>query len=123
MVGAKTKTMEKDKVMAMMSCKVDNDLNFLQEVKNDMNSGTTDYMKEAVTDFDKDTNLSCWGYWHDHYYPKVIHESYPVYIQERSLDKGKKAFEIIKILKDKKLVQLRTVGNFIDLMDELIKIL
>jgi len=57
------------------------------------------------------------------YYPEVIKTSYPVYIQERALDKGKQAFEIIKILKDKKLVNMTKVGDFIDLMDELIKIL
>lgn len=67
--------------------------------------------------------MSCYGYWQDYYYPRVIKESYPVYIQERALDKGKQAFEIIKVLKDKKLVNMSKVGDFIDLMDELIKIL
>lgn len=67
--------------------------------------------------------MSCWSYWQDYYYPRVIRESYPVYLTERAQDKGKQAFEIIKILKDKKLVQLSKVGDFIDLMDELIKIL
>jgi len=66
---------------------------------------------------------SCWGYWQDYHYPYVISNSYPVYIQERSLDKGKQAFEIIKVLKDKKMVQLKKVSDFIDLMDALIKIL
>ncbi len=64
-----------------------------------------------------------WGYWQDWYYPNTIIHSYPVYLQERALDKGKQAFEIIKILKDKKLVNLTKVADFIDLMDELIKIL
>lgn len=67
--------------------------------------------------------LTGWGYWQDYYYPAVIQASYPVYIQERALDKGKHAFEIIKILKDKKLVKINKVSDFIDLMDELIKIL
>jgi len=67
--------------------------------------------------------MSCWHYWQDCYYPYVIRESYPVYIGERARDKGKQAFEIIKILKDKKLVKLGKVSDFIDLMDELIKIL
>lgn len=65
----------------------------------------------------------CWDYWTTQYYPQVIHTSYPVYLQEKAKDKGKQAFEIIKILKDKKLVQLSKVGDFINLMDELIKIL
>ncbi len=73
-----------------------------------------------------DTSFSgttCWHYWTNYYYPDVIHCSYPVYVQERAQDKGKKAFEIIKILKDKKMVKLDKVSDFIDLMDELIKIL
>ena len=68
-------------------------------------------------------NMTGWGYWQDYYYPHVIRESYPVYLQDRSEDKGKQAFEIIKVLKDKKLVKLNKVGDVIDLMDELIKIL
>ena len=67
--------------------------------------------------------ISGWGFYQDYYYPYVIKESYPVYLQERARDKGKHAFEIIKVLKDKKLVNLSKVENFIDLMDELIKIL
>lgn len=67
--------------------------------------------------------LSCWGYWRDYYYPQVIRESYPVYIGEKAKDKGKQAFEIIKVLKDKKLIKLEKVSDFIDAMDELIKIL
>lgn len=82
---------------------------------NDINSsvGTTSNMD----------HISCWDYWQNWYYPQVIYQSYPVYIKEQALDKGKKAYEIIKILKDKKLIEIRTVGKFIDLMDELIKIL
>jgi hypothetical protein len=72
---------------------------------------------------DNSKTLSCWGYWQDFYYPQVIRESYPVYIRERAQDKGKQAFEIIKILKDKKLIDMKKVGDFVDLMDELIKIL
>jgi hypothetical protein len=68
-------------------------------------------------------NYTAWEYWQDYYYPTVIRENYPVYIQERAKDKAKQAYEIVKILKDKKLVKLEKVANFIDLMDELIKIL
>lgn len=64
-----------------------------------------------------------WDFWEREYYPKVIRESYPVYIQERSMDKGQKAFEIIKLLQDKKLVKMEKVGDFIDAMDALIKVL
>jgi hypothetical protein len=93
--------------MAMMNASLDNNLNV----------GTFSNATNAVY------QGSAWGYWSDWYYPQVIRESYPVYVQERARDKGKQAFEIIKILKDKKLVQLSKVGDFIDLMDELIKIL
>ena len=69
------------------------------------------------------SDYSCWGYWRDRYYPEVIHPSYPIYIKERAEDKGKQAFEIIKKLSDKKMINLKTVKNFIDAMDLLIKIL
>ena len=117
--------------MAMMNCSVDDNFNLSNEWEggngnNPVITGTSD----AVSLVDSNggytfngTDLSCWGYYQDYYYPTVIRESYPVYLQERAKDKGKQAFEIIKILKDKKLVQLKTVGNFIDLMDELIKVL
>ena len=71
----------------------------------------------------RNENISCWDYWQNWYYPQIIYPSYPVYIQERAKDNGKKAYEIIKILKDKKLIEIKTVGKFVDLMDELIKIL
>lgn len=64
-----------------------------------------------------------WTYWQDYYYPQVIRESYPVYIQERAKDEGKKAFEIIKVLQDKKLIKLDKVSDFVEAMDTLIKIL
>jgi len=84
------------------------------------NQTTTD---SVTTEMPLNQATTCWGYWTDHYYPEVIHPSYPVYMQERAKDKGKQAFEIIKILKDKKLVNMAKVGDFIGLMDELIKIL
>jgi len=70
-----------------------------------------------------DKSGKVWDLWVNYYYPEVINKSYPVYIQHRAEDKGKQAFEIIKMLKDKKLIKLDTVGDFIDAMDELIKIL
>lgn len=65
--------------------------------------------------------LSCWHWWEEYYYPKVIRESYPVYVQERSLDKGKQAFELVKMMKDKGFVKLEKAYDFIELMDALIK--
>ena len=64
-----------------------------------------------------------WHYWTDLYYPQVIRESYPIYIQERAKDSGKQAFEIIKALQDKDLIKLDKVKDFVEAMDILIKIL
>ena len=64
-----------------------------------------------------------WDYWTGYYYPNIIRESYPVYIQERSMDKGQKAFEVLKVLIDKKIVKMEKVTEFVDAMDALIKIL
>lgn len=64
-----------------------------------------------------------WGYWQDQYYPQVIRESYPVYIRERAMDKGKQAFEILKALMDKNLVKIDKVKDFIEAMDTLLKTL
>jgi hypothetical protein len=69
------------------------------------------------------SQTSVYHWWMNDYYPNVIHTSYPVYLQERSVDKGVKAYEIVKNLSDKKLVQLKTVKQFVDLMDVLIKML
>lgn len=70
-----------------------------------------------------DGDLSCWNYWEHYYYPNIIRKSYPVYIRERAEDKGRQAFEIIKMLNDKKLLRISEIKDFIKLMDELIKIL
>ena len=120
--------------MSMMNCSLDNNLSLDKEEFNSYIGGMTDNsdtagnMSYTTLGIDNGTwggtgNYTCWDYWTNNYYPQVIRESYPVYIQERAKDKGKQAFEIIKILKDKKAIHLKTVGDFIDLMDELIKIL
>ena len=99
-----------NQAMSMMNASLDSNLN-LNTAQN------ANYQLGEIK------SLGAWGYWNEWYYPQVIRESYPVYIQDRAKDKGKQAFEIIKILKDKKLVQIPKVADFIDLMDELIKIL
>jgi len=68
-------------------------------------------------------NTTVWDYWQEYYYPQVIHKSYPCYIQERSKDHGKQAFELIKALQDKKLMKLDKVSDFIEAMDVIIKTL
>ena len=97
-----------NQAMAMMNCQVSDNFS-IQDY-----SGTIPIPEQ---------NLTCWSYWQKYYYPQVIYSSYPVYIQERAKDKAKQAYEIIKILKDKKLANIEKVSDFIDLMDELIKIL
>jgi len=109
--------MDKNQAMSMLNCSVDSNLGIDTVGDYPLHFGTGDYS------FSGDGTYTCWDYYQREYYPYIVKESYPVYLQERAKDKGKQAFEIIKILKDKKLVQLKTVGNFIDLMDELIKIL
>ena len=64
-----------------------------------------------------------WDFWQNQYYPQVIRESYPIYVRERAEDKGKQAFEVIKMLQDKRFVKFEKVSDFIDAMDALIKIL
>lgn len=73
--------------------------------------------------FYTDPNTTAWDVWQGWYYPQVIRESYPVYVQERSKDHGKQAFEIIKALQDKKLMKLEKVSDFIEAMDTIIKTL
>lgn len=114
--------MEKNKVKAMMSMKIDDDLNLINNLNDSVAKMNSMSARTSQTG-DQIKSLSCWGYWRDHYYPEIVQHSYPVYIQERAQDKGKQAFEIIKMLKDKKFLKLESVGDFIDVMDELIKIL
>ena len=133
--------MDKKEVNMMRSAKLDDNLNLINNLNDSVakmngmstsdlrftNSNDLDLnMMTTQTGWHSDQSqktLSCWGYWRDYYYPTVIRDSYPVYIQERAQDKGKQAFEIIKMLKDKRFLKLEAVGDFIDVMDELIKIL
>lgn len=108
--------LNKNQVMALMDAPLTENLSITNA---NVSHATTD-AGVANCFYDAPT---AWNYWERYYYPTVIRESYPIYIQERALDKGKQAFEIIKVLKDKKLVNLSKVSDFIDLMDELIKIL
>lgn len=97
--------MDKSQVMAMMQYRL-NDGNQL-----------------VFGDFKQGQSQTCWNYWERTYYPIVIKESYPVYLQERAMDKGAKAYEIVKHLLDKKIIKLEKVADFVEAMDVLIKIL
>lgn len=108
--------MNSEQVMSLKAQNVDSNLNFVEAV-NDLFNTT------GTTTFEWKPPRTCWDYWQDWYYPYIVRKSYPVYIRERSYDNGKKAYEIVKILTDKKLVKIDKVKDFIDIMDELIKIL
>lgn len=104
----------KQMAMSMLNCSVDN---------NSLNFDSCNNFGINSSGIGTSQQTSCWDYWQNQYYPYVIYPSYPVYIQERAVDKGKKAFEIIKLMKDKKFVIFKTVKDFIDVMDLLINIL
>jgi len=84
----------------------------------------TDSSGEVMNDlvYRGNETISCWEYWQNWHYPQIT-QSYPVYIQERAKDKGKQAYEIIKMMIDKKLLKIDKVKDFVECMDELIKIL
>jgi hypothetical protein len=121
----------KSKVMAMMNC--DMSANFNINDKSLTHAFGSDEIKTDALyrEVNIENNLGShqaqpltgWSFFQNYYYPYVIRESYPVYIQERALDKGKQAFEIMKVLQDKKLLNIVKVVDFIDAMDALIKIL
>lgn len=90
---------------------------------NSFGATATGYGHTGTTNVPGYYNGSLWDFWYKDYYPIVIRESYPIYLQERSMDSGKKAFEIIKLLQDKKLIKLDKVSDFIEAMDCLIKAL
>lgn len=69
------------------------------------------------------SNQTLWNYWQNDYYPAVIYESYPIYLRDRAMDKGKHAFEVVKALQDKKLLKLDKVSDFIEAMDCILKTL
>jgi hypothetical protein len=112
-----------------------NEINAVQALNCNMDSGSLSF--NYSTDDSLNVNTSCenvisltgincshitgWDYWQGYYYPQVIRESYPVYIQEKAKDSGKHAFEIIKVLMDNKLIKLDKVEDFVKAMDILIK--
>ena len=89
-----------------------------------LTSGATSGTSTSVAYYtDSCGGNSLWGYWQNCYYPYVIRESYPIYIQERAMDKGKQAFELLKVLMDKKLLKVEKVSDFIEAMDAILKTL
>ena len=116
-------------VINMMNCSIDNDsftVN-INDVETWYTGDLTNRMGGSIINTSlsewNNNNLSCWNWWQNYYYPYIIKESYPVYIKEKSKDKGKMSYELIKKLRDKKLIKVEKVSDFVKLMDELIKLL
>jgi len=64
-----------------------------------------------------------YDYWHEQrpiVYPMPINY---IFCSHTTEDKGLKASSIIKALIKKKLVKIDTIDQFVDIMDELVKIL
>lgn len=61
------------------------------------------------------TNSEALNWWEPNYCQWTYH---PVYYPVE--DKGKKAFEIVKVLAEKKFVEIRTGRQFIDLMETIL---
>ena len=113
--------MEKENIMSMLDCKLNDNLTFAT-TSNSIGTASSNTINSG--DYTASNNYyTGWGYWQDYYYPQVIRESYPVYVRDRAEDKGKQAFEIIKMMQDNKFLNLEKVKDFINLMDALIKIL
>ena len=77
----------------------------------DINTTTNSAPTWTVTDYTPTVSTNCITNW-----------TYPFYAQT-VVDRTAKAYEVAKMLMTKKLVECRTVKQFTDLMDELVKVL
>ena len=109
-----------NQAMNMLACSVDGQNIVGTATTANYSSGSCG--TSAACYYDSSGN-SLWNYWQNQYYPYVIRESYPIYIQERAMDKGKQAFELLKVLMDKKLLKVEKVSDFIEAMDAILKTL
>ena len=67
----------------------------------------------------KTEKYNCFDYYqHYYWYPMYIPQTYVL-----NEDKGKKSLEVLKTLMDEKVITIKTVKQFCELMDRLIKIL
>lgn len=120
---------QQNQAMGMMNCSMTG--LSIQTTGSGGASGTIAYSNSAsggsagVTNsiYYGDPPNTAWGYWQQYYYPQVILQSYPVYLQNKAMDKGKQAFEICKSLLDKKLIKLDKVSDFVEAMDTILKTL
>jgi len=77
---------------------------------------TTGYVGDVID------MTGCYDYWHEQrpFNPMPINYTFCSHTTE---DKGLKALSIIKVLIKKRLVKIDTIEQFVDIMDELVKIL
>lgn len=97
-------------------------LDLMARVKYDNNNfycttGTPPNSSYTITDVPT-PSTNCYDFYRQYYYP-VWPISNTVYYE----DKGVKAHKILKALMDKKVINIKTVKQFVDLMDEVIKLL
>lgn len=98
-----------------------------------MNKSTSlsENLNATMTCYPDNTTDTTWGYqdsisgnilWVNpsNYYYEWYPLPYPSYI---TIDKTKQAFEIVKLLKEKKLAKITTVKQFVELVDEIVKVL
>lgn len=102
-----------------MKADMNNDFNIYPTTNSEHMTTSGSYNTGHTANF----KMTGWDFFQNYYYPYVIKESYPVYLQERAVDKSKQAFEVLKTLKDKKLLKIDKVDDFIEAMDALIKVL
>lgn len=114
--------LNKNQVMAMMSCPINDNFQVVASSNGEL-FGYSQSTSGSVTNAFYSYPPTPWEFWRDNYYPLVIRESYPIYLQEKSVDKGKQAFELLKALMDKKLLKVEKVGEFIEAMDVILKTL
>jgi hypothetical protein len=115
---------QNNQAMALMNCAVSGLSIDAQAASQALGTLTTTSAANSTSAFYYDgSGGTLWNYWQNQYYPYVIRESYPVYIQERAMDKGKHAFELLKALMDKKLLKIEKVSDFIEAMDTILKTL
>lgn len=116
---------QNNQAMSMMNCSL-NGLNISStqgQLATSYTSTTGGLSSQTNAIYYGDPPSTAWGYWQQYYYPQVILQSYPVYLQDKAMDKGKQAFEILKSLLDKKILKLDKVSDFVEAMDTILKTL
>ena len=72
-----------------------------------------------------DVSSSSYNNYYYPWYPETIREYYPIYyrIWETEPDKFEQAFKIVNKLMEKKIVEIRKVKDFVELVNEIVDII